>query len=50
MSYLEARNLIVKALALAIDVDGSSGGNIRLNDIKSTGTDREELVENKEIR
>ncbi len=37
LSFFEVRDLAIKALALAMDVDGSSGGNIRLNDVKSTG-------------
>ena len=42
MSYLEARDLVIKALSLAMDIDSSSGGNIRLNDVKNNGSTSEE--------
>ncbi len=37
MSYLEARDLMIKSVALAIELDSGSGGNIRINDVKSNG-------------
>lgn len=37
MTYFEARELALRATCLAIDSDGSSGGNVLMVDIKSNG-------------
>ena len=37
MTYFEARELALRATCLAIDSDGSSGGNVRLVDVKKNG-------------
>ena len=37
MNYTEARALAIKAVAFAILNDGSSGGNIRIIDVKRSG-------------
>ena len=50
MNYYETREAAVKALALAIVTDGSSGGNMRLVDLKTNGTFTEEILLNQEIR
>ena len=50
MSFSEARQILLEALALAMDTDGSSGGNIRLTDVKTSGDSSEEIIENKELR
>lgn len=50
MSYYDVREIAVKALALAITHDGSSGGNMRLVDLKNTGVASEEILLNSEVR
>lgn len=50
MNFYEAREIAVKALALAITHDGSSGGNMRIVDMKNTGVAQEELLMNSEVR
>lgn len=50
MNFYEAREVVVKALALAIVHDGSSGGNMRVVDLKTNGTTSEEILLHSEIR
>lgn len=50
MNFYETREVAVKALALAIVHDGSSGGNMRIVDLKANGTTTEEILLHSEIR
>ena len=50
MNFYETREAAVKALALAILSDGSSGGNMRLVDVKSNGVSSEEILLNSEVK
>ena len=50
MNFYESREAAVKAIALAIVHDGSSGGNLRIVDLKDNGKSSEEIIQNKEIR
>lgn len=50
MSFLEAREIAIKALALAIEKDGSSGGNLRIVNVKNSGESSEELLFNNEVK
>ena len=50
MSYYETREALIKAVALAISVDGSSGGSIRLVDVKKSGEANEEIIDHHEIK
>lgn len=49
LSYIEAKELALRSVALAIDSDGSSGGNVRLVDVKATGESTMELVDNSRL-
>lgn len=49
LSYIEARELAMKAVSLAIDSDGSSGGNVRLVDIKATGESSMDIIDNNRL-
>ena len=44
MNFYESREVAVKALALAIHHDSSSGGNLRIVDMKNNGTSSEEIL------
>lgn len=46
LSYIEAKELALKAVSFAIDSDGSSGGNVRLVDVKATGETSTDFVQN----
>ena len=50
MSFYEVREVLLKGMALAINNDGSSGGNIRLTDVKNNGESQDEIILNKEIK
>ncbi len=50
MSFYESRELALKAVALAIDSDGSSGGNVRIVDIKNSGEYSQEIIVNREVK
>jgi 20S proteasome subunit beta 1 len=50
MSYYEGREALIKAVGLAIHVDSSSGGNIRLVDVKLNGESTEEIIDHHEIK
>jgi hypothetical protein len=50
LSFYEARDLAIKAVAFAIQNDGSSGGNIRIVDVKRNGVASEEILDNREVR
>ena len=49
LSYIEAKELALRAVSLAIDSDGSSGGNVRLVDVKATGESAMEIVDNSKL-
>ena len=49
MTYFEAREIALKATCLAIDSDGSSGGNVRMIDVKKNGQASEEIVDHNEV-
>ena len=49
LSYIEAKELALRAVSLAIDSDGSSGGNVRLVDVKSTGETTMDIVDNSRL-
>lgn len=49
LSYIEAKELALRAVSLAIDSDGSSGGNVRLVDVKATGESAMEIVDNSRL-
>ena len=50
MSFAEAREVAIKAVSLAIDSDGGSGGNARICNISNTGRSEMEVIDNKELR
>ena len=50
MSFYQTREILLKAVALAIKVDASSGGNIRLTNVNNKGESSEEVILNKEIK
>lgn len=50
MSFYEVREVLLKGMALAITNDGSSGGNIRLTDVKNNGESQDEIILNKEVK
>jgi len=49
LSYIEATELAIKAVSLAIDSDGSSGGNVRIVDVKYTGETKMDIVDNSKL-
>lgn len=49
LSYIEATELAAKAVSLAIDSDGSSGGNVRIVDVKNTGESRMDVIDNSRL-
>ena len=50
MGMLEARDLAVKAISLAIEADGGRGGNCRIVDVKESGESRMEIVDNSVVK
>ena len=50
MTFSQARELSIKGVVFAIQNDGSSGGNIRIVDVKRSGETTEDIIDNKEIK
>jgi len=49
MSYIEASELAIKAVSLAIDSDGSSGGNVRIVDVRNNGESKMDIIDNSKL-
>ena len=49
LSYIEAKELAMRAVSFAIDSDGSSGGNVRLVDVKASGESFMDIMDNSRL-